>query len=249
MRPPCPQLDPRDAPNVEPRAASRNVIRLSHPISTLGAIIAGIWTKHSYPRRRIQRASKWHRNRNIQRVSTITTQLLTIMQPRITIIRRSTITRSASMKRPRSTPRQLRGTASLPTSIRQTLTRTLINDVTAGAAASRLYVHRLRRRTTAFRATSACATSGEVQSLLVADLQRPSAKVERPEIRTHCAHGANSFAGASLARHVHPIRWGPPARRVAKIEHMCAFAISAGPTFGGKECDQISLSQCRGSIF
>ena len=84
------------------------------------------------PRRRIQRASKWHRNRNIQRVSTITTQLLTIMRPRITIIRRSTITRSASMKRPRSTPRQLRSTASLPTSIRQTLTRTLINDVTAG---------------------------------------------------------------------------------------------------------------------
>ena len=80
---------------------------------------------------RIKRASKWHRHRNIQRVSTITTQLLTIMRPRITIIRRSTITRSASMKRPRSTPRQLRSIASLPTSIRRTLTPTLINDVTA----------------------------------------------------------------------------------------------------------------------
>jgi hypothetical protein len=38
------------------------------------------------------KASKWHRHRNIQRASTITTQLLTIMRPPITIIRRSTIT-------------------------------------------------------------------------------------------------------------------------------------------------------------
>jgi hypothetical protein len=82
------------------------------------------------------KASKWHRHRNIQRVSTITTQLLTIMRPRITIIRRNIITRSASMKRPRSTPRQLRSIASSPTSIRRTLTRTLINDVAAGAAAA-----------------------------------------------------------------------------------------------------------------
>ena len=89
------------------------------------------------PKRRIQRASQWHRNRNIQRASTITTRLLTIMRPRITIIRRSTITRSASMKRPRSTPRQLGSTASLPTSIRRTLTRTRINDVhSRGAVAA-----------------------------------------------------------------------------------------------------------------